>query len=447
MLDADRSLSLLDSLLADALRQGADAADAVLIDQQSLNLSWRLGKQETIERSEGVDIGLRVLIGRRQAMVSSSDLSEDAGRALVERAVAMARIVPEDPYCGLADAGQVATTIPDVDGCDPVAVDVPELQARAAAAEAAALAVAGVTNSEGADAGWGISRVAIAATNGLARSFARSWHSVSVSVLAGNGTAMERDYDYASTVYGADLPDPAALGRSAGEQAVHRLNPHKIGSVQVPVVYAPRVARSLLGHLAGAINGQSVARGTTFLKDKMGAEIFAPGISIIDDPLRPRGLRSGSVDVEGIASRRLPVIDQGVLTTWLLELRSARQLGLPPTGHASRGIASPPSATASNFYLAPGQLTPAQLIADAGTALYVTDLMGSGVNGITGDYSRGASGFWIEGGEITYPVSEITVSGNLLEMFRRLTPANDLEFRYGLDAPTVRVDGMTIAGR
>lgn len=447
MLDADQSLSLLDSLLADAKRQGADAADAVLIDQQSLNLAWRLGKQETVERSEGVDLGLRVFVGTRQAMVSASDLSVDTCRALAERAVAMARIVPDDPFCGLADDDLVAKEIADVDGCDPRPVELPELQARAAAAEGAALAVPGVTNSEGADAGWGLDRFAIAATNGLARSFARSWHSVSVSVLAGEGTAMERDYDYASTVYGADLPDPEAIGRNAGEQTVRRLNPRKIGSMQVPVIYAPRVARSLLGHLTAAINGQSVARGTSFLKDRMGEMVFAPNISITDDPLRPRGLRSRPVDVEGIVARRLKVIDRGVLTTWLLELRSARQLNLPPTGHASRSAASPPAATASNLYLEPGQITPDALIAEAGTALYVTDLMGFGVNGITGDYSRGASGFWIEGGAITYPVSEITVSGNLMEMFRHLTPANDLDFRYGIDAPTVRIDGMTIAGR
>lgn len=447
MLDADQSLSLLDSLLSDTRRQGADAADAVLIDRQALSLAWRLGKQETVERAEGVDLGLRVFIGTRQALVSSSDLSKEARQALVERAVAMARIVPEDPFCGLAEPGQVAREIGDVDGCDPLAVDVAALQARAAAAEEAAMAVPGVTNSEGADAGWGVDHVAIAATNGLARSFARSWHSVSVSVLAGEGTQMERDYDYSSTVYGADLIDPAALGRNAGEQAVRRLNPHKIGSMQVPVIYAPRVARSLLGHLTAGINGQSVARGTSFLKDKMGQAIFSSDISIIDDPLRPRGLRSRPVDVEGITTQRLKVIDQGVLTTWLLELRSARQLGLAPTGHAGRGAASPPSAMASNFYLEPGRLSPAQLIAEVGTGLYLTDLMGFGVNGITGDYSRGASGFWIEGGEITYPVSEITVSGNLLEMFRSLTPANDLDFRYGLDSPTLRIDGMTIAGR
>jgi PmbA protein len=440
-------LSFLDDLLAASRRSGADAADAILIDRRSLSLAWRLGREETVERAEGVDLGLRVFIGARQAMVSSSDLSTGARRELVERAVTMARIVPEDPLAGLADPHELAPAIPDVDGCDPHEIDMAQLRERAAAAEAAALAVAGVTNSEGAEAGWGTDRYAIAATNGLARAFARSWHSLSVSVLAGEGTGMERDYDYASAVYGAELRAADELGRRAGEQAVRRLNPRKIGSAQVPVIYAPRVARSLLGHLSAAVNGQSVARGTTFLKDKLGEMVFAPGVSVIDDPLRPRGLRSRPMDVEGIAARRLAIIDDGRLTSWLLDLRSARQLGLPTTGHAGRSAAAPPAPTASNLYLAAGRQSPEELMAEAGRGLYLTDLMGFGVNGVTGDYSRGATGFWFEDGVIAYPVSEITVSGNLLAMFQAVTPASDLEFRYGLDAPTLRIDGMTVAGR
>ncbi|MFO1129005.1 MAG: TldD/PmbA family protein [Rhodospirillales bacterium] len=442
----DAALSLLDRLLADARRAGADAADSILVDRRALSLSWRLGKQETIERAEGVDLGLRVFVGPRQAMVSSSDLSPAACQALVERAVAMARIVPEDPYCGLAAEDQLAGHFADVDGCDDEEVDVGGLIARAAAAEEAALAVPGVSNSEGAEAGWGLDRFAIAATNGLARSYRRSWHSLAVSVLAGDGTQMERDYDYTSAVYGEDLADPAAVGRSAGEKAVRRLHPRKIGTAQVPVVYAPRVARSLVGHLTAAINGHSVARGTTFLKDKLGQRIFAPGIRVVDDPLRPRGLRSRPVDVEGIAARRCAIVDDGVLTTWMLDLRSARQLGMPPTGHAGRSTASPPAPTSSNVYLEPGESSADALIREVGTGLYLTELMGFGINGINGDYSRGVSGFWIEDGALAYPVSEITVSGNLLDMFRTLTPANDLEFRYGTDSPTVRVDGMTVAG-
>ena len=447
MTDGDSYLSLLDRLLADARRSGADAADAILIDRRALSLAWRLGKQETVERAEGVDLGLRVFVGNRQALVSTSDLSADACRALVERAVAMARIVPEDPFCGLAAVDQLARVVVDVDGCEDGEMDVDGLTRRAATAEDAALTVAGVSNSEGAEAAWGLDRFAIAATNGLARSFRRSWHSLSVSVLAGEGTGMERDYDYASAVYGENLTDPMVLGRSAGEKAVERLNPRKIGSAQVPVFYAPRVARTLLGHLTAAINGHSVARGTTFLQGKLGERVFAPGVRIVDDPLRRRGLRSRPVDVEGIAARRFDIVDDGVLTTWMLDLRSARQLGLPPTGHAGRSTASAPAPAVSNVYLEAGDKSPEALIGEAGTGLYITELMGFGVNGITGDYSRGASGFWIEGGALAYPVSEITVSGNLLDMFAALTPADDLDFRYGTDSPTVRIDGMTVAGR
>lgn len=447
MTGAEPALTLLDRLLADARRAGADAADAILVDRRSLSLAWRLGRQETVERAEGRDLGLRVFVGQRQAIVSSSDLSAAACRALVERAVAMARIVPADPWCGLARADEVAVALADVDGWEAGDVALATLTERAATAEAAALAVPGVSNSEGAEAGWGSDRFAIAATNGLARAFARSWHSLSVSVLAGEGTHMQRDYDYASSVYAEDLRSPAALGRSAGEKAVRRLDPRKVGSAQVPVVFDPRVARSLLGHLTAAINGQSVARGTTFLKDKLGERIFPAGLTIIDDPLRPRGLRSRPCDVEGIAARRSAVIDDGRLTTWLLDLRSARQLGLAPTGHAGRSAASPPAPMASNFYMAPGAIDPAALIKPIARGLYVTEMMGFGVNGITGDYSRGAAGFWIEDGEIAHPVGEITVSGNLLDMFAHLTAANDLEFRYGIDSPTLRIDGMTVAGR
>jgi PmbA protein len=258
---------------------------------------------------------------------------------------------------------------------------------------------------------------------------------------------MERDYDYASAVHAQDLPDPAAIGRAAGERAVRRLGPRKVASARVPVIYHPRAARSLLSHFVAAITGAAVARGTTFLKDKMGQLVFADAIDIIDDPWRRRGLRSRPVDAEGIASERRALVDKGVLRQWLLDLRSARQLGLPPTGHSVRSPSSPPAAAPSNLYIAAGTVSPAEMWADVQDGLYVTDLMGFGVNGVTGDYSRGASGFWISGGQIAFPVSELTVSGNLIEMFRSLTAASDLEFRYGIDSPTLRVDGLTVAGR
>jgi PmbA protein len=440
-------LALLDDLLSMAQSAGADAADAVFADRRALSISYRLGKLENLERSEGKVIGLRIFVGQRQAIVSSADVSPGAFTAMIERGVAMARAVPEDPYCGLADAREIVREIVDVDAFDSREIDVASVTKRTADAEAAAVAVSGVTNSEGAEAGAGVDSYAIAGTNGLRQTYARSWHSVSVSVLAGEGTAMERDYEYASSVHLEDLEDPEGLGRRCGERAVRRLHPRKVSSAQVPIVYEPRVARTLLSHLAAAINGSAVARGTTFLHDKLGQPVFAPGIRIIDDPLRPRGLRSRPFDGEGIASQRRAIVENGALQSWLLDLRAARQLGLRSTGHASRGASSPPSPAPTNLYLEPGALSAEQLLSGIPSGLYVTDLMGFGINGVTGDYSRGASGFWIENGALAYPVSEITVSGNLLQMFRELTPAGDLEFRYGIDSPTVRIDGMTVAGR
>ena len=446
MNETDINLGLLADLIDSAVRAGADAADAVWFEGVSLSHCQRLGAPESVDRAESADVGLRAFIGKRQAIVSSSDTSAEALDELVERAVAMARAVPEDPHCGLADSDLLASLIPDLDICErdePTPDDLAEMAGRA---EDAARAVAGVTNSEGAEASWGLSTVAMAASNGFAGTYSRSRHCISVSVLAGEGTAMERDCEFASAVFPGDLGPAEEVGRRAGERAVARLNPRKIASAKVPVVYHPRVSRSLLGHLAGAINGSSVSRGTTFLKDKLGQRIFADAITIVDDPLRPRGLRSRPFDAEGLGAQRRDIIDGGRLTTWFMDLRSARQLGMESTGHASRGTSSPPSPSASNLYLKPGPSSPEEIIADIGSGFYVTELIGFGVDGITGDYSRGACGQWIEDGEFAYPVSEVTVAGNLADMFANMTAASDLEFRYGTDAPTVRVDGMTVAG-
>jgi PmbA protein len=441
------ALSLLHPLIDRAVAAGASAADAVFVHRRALTIAWRLGKQESLERADAADIGLRVLSGRRQALVSTSDFSETSLRQLVERAMGMVREVPEDPFCGLAEPGEVIAHPALVDGDDGSEPSVAQVSERAADAEAAALAVAGVTNSEGAEAWSGHQTYAIVASNGLEQTYRRSWHGVSVSVLAGSGTAMERDYDYASAVYADDLPAPAAIGRNAAERAVRRLGARKMATRQVPVVFEPRVARSLLSHLAAAVNGAAVARGTTFLKDRLGERVFGQDVTIVDDPLRRRGLRSRPFDGEGIPATALKIIDQGVLTTWLLDLRSARQLGVPTTGRADRGPSSLPSPSATNLFLEPGRKTAAELVGEIAEGFYVTEMIGFGVNGVTGDYSRGASGFWIEQGTLAYPVSEMTVSGNLLAMFARITAASDLDFRYGIDAPTVRIDGMTVAGR
>jgi PmbA protein len=446
MTPTETFLDLLDGLIARARKAGADQADAVMYEGISISHAQRLGKIEKLERSEGYDLGLRVLIGRRQAIVSSNDRSETALEALVERAIAMAKVVPEDEFCGVADPDQIARTWPTLDQLDPEEPPAERLIELARAAEDAARAVAGITNSDGAEASWGSSRIAIAASNGFRGGYAGSSHGVSVGVVAGTGDGMERDYDYSSAVYGADLEDPALIGRRAGERAIKRLGARKVATCKVPVVYDPRLSSSLLGHLTGAISGPSVARKTSFLKDKLGQRLFPEGVTIVDDPHRPRGFRSKPFDAEGLANAKRSLVDKGVLTTWLLDLRSARQLGLASTGHASRGTSGPPSPAPTNLYMAPGTLSPEALIGEIQSGLYVTTLIGMGVNGVTGDYSRGASGFWIENGALAYPVTEITIAGNLKEMFLNLTPANDLEFKSSVNAPTIRVDGLTVAG-
>jgi PmbA protein len=448
-MDQDEStiVDRLQDLMARAKAAGADEADAIYVQGTSLSVSQRLGEPENLERSEGADLGLRVLIGKRQAIVSSSDTSDDAVAELLERAVAMAKVVPEDEFCGLAPEGILAGETLDLDECDDTEPDADALTEMARAAEAAALAVEGVSNSEGAEASWGRTFVALAATNGFARARVRTGSSISAAVLAGSGTAMERDYDWATAVHIEDLPSPEEIGRRAGEQAVRRLNPRKADTAQVPVVYDPRVSQSIPAHLAGAINGAAVARGTTFLKDKMGEHVMAAGITIIDDPLRRRGLRSKGFDAEGIATTRRALIENGVLKTWVLDLRSARQLGLETTGNASRGTSSPPSPSTTNLHLEPGAISRDDLIKGIDSGFYVTEMMGRGISMVTGDYSRGATGFWIENGEIADPVSEVTIAGNLKTMFMEMTPADDLVFRFGTNAPTLRIDGMTVAGK
>jgi PmbA protein len=438
-------LDLLDDLIRRAKAAGADQADAILVSGTSISVQRRLGRTEQLERSEGRDLGLRVFVGKRSASVSSTAIDTAGFDALAERAVAMARVVPEDPFAGLAELAAPPEPVA-LDLEDPAEPTADTLVARAAAAEEAALAVSGVTNSEGAEAGYGRAEVFLVTSAGFSGRQGRTTHSVSATALAGEGVGMQRDYDYSSTVHLSDLEDPAQIGRTAGEKAVTRLNPTRPKTARVPVVYDPRVASSLLGHLAGAINGAAIARGTSFLKDKMGQRIFANGIFVHDDPRRVRGLRSRPFDGEGVPTRARAIIEDGVLTTWFLESRSARQLGLQSTGHAARGTNGPPAPSPTNLFFAPGPMTPAELMADIGEGLYVTELIGMGVNGITGDYSRGAAGFMIRNGAIAEPVAEITIAGTLPEMFLHLTPANDLRFRRGTDAPTVRVDGMTTAG-
>ncbi|MEE2721137.1 MAG: TldD/PmbA family protein [Pseudomonadota bacterium] len=446
MADTYDQLSLLSDLIDSALKQGADAADAVVFDASSVSVSCRLGELEKLERSESNDLGLRVFVGKQQAIVSSTDFEPDTLWDVVERAVAMAKAVPEDPYCGLAETEQLVTDPPTLEICDTEEPSSDVLIDAARKAEDAARAVNGVTNTEGAETGWSNARIAIATSNGFARTYATSSHSLAASVLAGEGTDMERDYDYTSSVYYADLADPAEVGRSAGERAVKRLNARKVETQQVPVIYDPRVSGGIIRHFASGINGSSISRGTSFLKESMGQNVFSDGVNIIDDPHRNRGLRSKPFDAEGLPNAKKYLAEDGVLKTWVMDLASSRQLGLSSTGNAARGTASPPSPAVTNLYMEAGDKSPAELMSDISSGFYVTELIGMGINMVTGDYSRGATGFWIENGEIAYPVTEMTVAGNLKDMFINLTPADDLEFRFGTDAPTIRIDGMTVAG-
>jgi len=436
----------LDHLVKAALKAGADAADAVEFKNISVSVSYRLGKLEDVGRSESSDLGLRVFVGKKVAFVSSTDFSDGALSALPERAVAMAKLAPEDKYAGLAPKEKLATTFPDVQIDDPEEPSTVLLVERAKAAEQAALEVPGVTNSEGGNAAYGRSMVTLATSEGFLGGYTGTSRSVEVSVIAGEGTEMERDDDGAYARFASDLESAEAVGKRAAERAIKRLHPRKVKTQAVPVFFDPRVAPSLLGHFAGAISGASIARGVSFLKDRMNEQVFAEGVSIMDDPHRRRGLRSKPFDGEGVANRTTVLIDKGRLTTWLLDSASARQLGLQTTGHASRGTGGPPSPSTTNLYMAAGALSPAELMAGVKQGFYVTELIGMGVNGVTGDYSRGAAGFWIENGALAYPVSEVTIAGNLKDMYRHLTPANDLVFRYGTNSPTLRIEGMTIAG-
>ena len=435
------------SLIEMAKSAGADAADALYVGDASTGVQVRLGALEDVERSEGEEIGLRLFVGRRSASVSSSDLSDAALSALVERAAAMAREAPEDPYAGpAAEELLLRGPGPDVEGDDGADPSPAALKARALATEDAARAVPGITNSEGASVSAGRSVIALATSTGFCRGYSTSGYSGSASVLAGTGGHMQRDYASHSVRHYAELDDPEALGRLAAERTVARLNPAKLPSGALPVVFDPRVGSSLVGHLISAITGAAITRRTSFLLDKEGEAIFARGITIRDDPHRPRGLRSKPFDGEGLPTAPSNLIEDGRLTGWLLDSASARQLGRQPTGHATRGVGGSPGAGATNVDLLPDAVSKAELMRDIRRGLYVTELIGQGVNPVTGDYSRGASGFIIEDGEIAAPVAEITIAGNLLDMFRMLSAADDLEHRRAVNVPTLRIEGMTVAG-
>lgn len=442
-IDTAKLTDLVAALVEAAKKAGADASDAVAILSRSASVSVRLGKVEATEASESADVSLRVFAGKRMASISATADSDPA--MLASRAVAMARSSPEDPFEGLADPDLLAASLADLDLLDPTVVSAQKLREDALATEEAGLAVSGVTNSSGASASAGLGGLVLATSHGFLGHYAASRFSRSLSVIAGQGTAMERDYDFSSRQHFADLEDCAVIGRRAGERAVRRLGARKAATGPVTVVFDPRVARTLAGHLSGAINGAAIARKTSFLKDMMGRQVASAGITVTDDPTLPRHPASRPFDGEGVAGKRLVMVEDGILSHWFLSSAVARELGLATNGRGARGGSSV-SPASTNFAIEPGNASPRDLIADAGTGFYVTEVFGQGVNMISGEYSRGAAGFWIENGELTHPVAEVTIAANMKDMFLRMVPANDVDRSFSTAAPTLLIEGMTLAG-
>ncbi|OCP16796.1 MULTISPECIES: TldD/PmbA family protein [unclassified Ensifer] len=427
-----------------ARKAGADAADAVVVRGRSRSVSVRLGKVEATEASESDDFSLRVFVGNRVASVSANPGFDP--KVLAERAVAMAKASPEDPFASLADPDRLAKSYPDLELFDDREVSTEALTEAALAAEQAALAVSGVTNSSGAGASAGMGGLVLVTSHGFSGSYMATRFGRSVSAIAGEGTKMERDYDYDSRIYFDDLRAADDIGRVAGERAVARINPRQVPTARnVTVVFDPRMARGFVGHLAGAINGASVARKTSFLRDMMGKQIMKAGLSVTDDPLIVRGSSSRPFDGEGVSGSKLTMVEDGALNHWFLSTSAARELGLETNGRGVRGGPTVNPAS-TNLALEPGSISREDLIRSVGTGFYVTELIGQGVNMVTGEYSRGASGFWIENGELSFAVSEVTIASNLKQMFMAITPADDIDRKFGVAAPTLAIEGMTLAG-
>ena len=441
---------VMNILIDTALSNGATAADCVLSRSRGLSLTRRLGKDETLERYEDFDTGLRVFVGNKIASVSTNDNSETAIRDVAKRAVDMAKIAPQDDFSLIASQ-ETLNDFPiqnsiSVDSYDEVEPNIDIIRDRAKEVEDSALSVKGITNSDGADASWGEGETLLMTSNGFFGSSKKSNHSVSVVVIAEKDGKMERDYDYSSKVFGKDLRNSNHIGIEAAKKTLARIGATKPLTGKYPVIFDPRVSRSIAGHFASAINGSAIARKTSFLKDMLNKQIANPAINIIDDPFLKRGLGSRLFDAEGLGSRKYTLIKDGVLEQWLLDLSSAKQLNLKPLGNAKRGISGPPSPGTSNFMISPGDVTPDNLIKNVSEGFFVTDMIGSSVSMITGDYSRGASGFWIKNGELSIPITEATIAGNLKEMFMTLQPANDIDHSHSINSPTLLIEGMTIAG-
>ena len=435
-----------DFLIKKSKKSGADNVDVVYIENTNIDVGCRLRKIERLERSESNDLGLRFIKNKKQVIVSSNDLAQKSLEELVFKASKMVGAVPKDPYCSIAKKKDLIKKIPNLEIFDNKEPSIKSLKDKVIEAENAGLDVKGITNSEGTEIGWNKSKIYLFNSNGLNVNYQSSSYGIYAVLIAGSGTSMEREYEFASSVFEKDLAKTSLVGKKAGELAVKKLNPKKIKTSKIPVIFSPRVANSFLKHLSNAINGNSITRGTSFLKKKLNKKIFSSDINIIDDPLKKRGLQSKPFDGEGLETKKTQIIKNGELKTWFLDLATAHQLKLKSTAHASRNISSPPTPNPTNLYFEPGNISPKNLIGNIKKGIYVTELMGSSVNLINGDYSRGGSGFWIDNGQITYPVNEITIADNLNEMFRKIILANDLEFKQGLNSPTMLIENMIVAG-
>ena len=433
-------------LIKKSKKKGADDVDVVYVENANIDVGCRLKKIEKLERSESNDLGLRYIKNKKQVIISTNDLNKESLEELVEKASKMVSAIPKDPNCKIAKKSEIIRKVPNLKILDIKEPSINSLKNKVIEAEKAGLNVKGVSNSEGAEIGWNRSKVFLFNSNGLNVNYESSSYSIYAVLIAGSGTSMEREYEFASSVFEKDLEKTSKVGRRAGELAVKRLNPKKIKTSKIPVIFSPRVANSFLRHLSTALNGNSITRGTSFLKKKLNKKIFSSEINIIDDPLKIKGLQSKPFDGEGLITKKINIIDNGELKSWFLDLSTANQLNLKSTGHASRGISSPPSPSPTNLFFEPGDISPKNLIGNIKKGVYVTELMGSSVNLINGDYSRGGSGFWIDKGEITYPINGITIADNLNEMFKKMTLADDLKFKQGFNSPTMLIEDMIVAG-
>ena len=435
-----------DFLIKKSKKNGADNVDVLYVENINIDVGCRLKKIEKLERSESNDLGLRFIKNKKQVIVSSNDLSKKSLEELVYKASKMIDAVPKDPYCSIADKKNIIKKVPNLKIYENKEPTIKSLKEKAVEAEKAGLNVKGITNSEGAEIGWSKSKVHLFNSNGLNVNYQSSGYSIYAVLIAGHGTSMEREYEYSSSVFEKDLTKASLVGKKAGQLAVKKLNPRKISTSKIPVIFSPRVSNSFLRHFSAAINGNSITRGTSFLKKKLNKQILSNEINITDDPLKKKGLQSKPFDGEGLKTKNIQLVKNGILKSWFLDLSTAMQLKLKSTAHASRGISSPPTPSPTNLYFEPGNVSPKNLIGNIKKGIYVTELMGSSVNLINGDYSRGGSGFLIDKGEIAYPINGITIADNLNEMFKKMILANDLEFKQGLNSPTMLIEGMTVAG-